>query len=58
MTYAAETFTLRDGNMVTIRSVEPEDAAIMLQYMKNRTTLKVILFSYSLYRILRMINIH
>ena len=35
MTYAAETFTLRDGNMVTIRSVEPEDAAIMLQYMKN-----------------------
>ena len=34
MTYAAETFMLRDGNAVTIRSVEPEDAPIMLQYMK------------------------
>ena len=34
MKYAAESFTLRDGNVCTIRSVEPEDASRMLQYMK------------------------
>ena len=34
MTYSAETVMLRDGNAVTIRSVEPEDAPLMLQYMK------------------------
>ena len=35
MTYPAETVILRDGNAVTIRSVEPEDAPLMLQYMKS-----------------------
>ncbi len=34
MTYSAETVMLKDGNAVTIRSVEPEDAPLMLQYMK------------------------
>ena len=34
MTYSAETVMLKDGNAVTIRSVEPEDAPIMLQYTK------------------------
>ena len=34
MTYSAETVMLRDGSVVTIRSVEPEDAPLMLQYMK------------------------
>ena len=34
MTYAAETITLRDGGEAVIRSVEPEDAPPMLQYMK------------------------
>ena len=34
MTYPAETLMLRDGRTVTIRSVEPEDAPLMLQYMK------------------------
>lgn len=34
MIYAAESFTLRDGRACTIRSVEPEDAPRMLQYMK------------------------
>ena len=34
MVYSAETLTLRDGRKITIRSVEPEDAAGMLQYMK------------------------
>ena len=33
MTYAAETVMLRDGSAVTIRSAEPEDAPLMLQYM-------------------------
>ena len=31
---SAETLTLRDGRQCTIRSVEPEDAPLMLQYMK------------------------
>ena len=35
MVYSAETLTLRDGRKITIRSVEPEDAARMLQYMKT-----------------------
>ena len=35
MTFSAETMTLRDGRRCTIRSVEPEDAAKMLQYMKT-----------------------
>ena len=35
MIYPAETLTLRDGRKITIRSVEPEDAARMLQYMKT-----------------------
>ena len=30
---SAETLTLRDGRQCTIRSVEPEDAPLMLQYM-------------------------
>ena len=30
----AETLTLRDGRQCTLRSVEPEDAPRMLQYMK------------------------
>ncbi len=34
MVYSAETLTLRDGREIIIRSVEPEDAASMLQYMK------------------------
>ncbi len=34
MVYSAETLTLRDGREIMIRSVEPEDAAGMLQYMK------------------------
>ena len=34
MEYSAETLSLRDGRPYTIRSVEPEDAACMLQYMK------------------------
>ncbi len=34
MVYSAETLTLRDGREIVIRSVEPEDAAGMLQYMK------------------------
>ena len=34
MTYSAETVMLGDGNAVIIRSVEPEDAPLMLQYMK------------------------
>ena len=29
-----ETLTLRDGRQITVRSVEPEDAESMLQYMK------------------------
>ena len=35
MIYPAETFMLKDGKAVTIRSVEPEDAPLMLQYMKT-----------------------
>ena len=31
---SAETLTLRDGRQCTIRSVEAEDAPLMLQYMK------------------------
>ena len=34
MISSAETLTLRDGRRCTIRSVEPEDAPLMLQYMK------------------------
>ena len=34
MIYSAETLTLQDGRKILIRSVEPEDAAGMLQYMK------------------------
>ena len=34
MTYSAETLRLHDGNTVTIRSIEPEDAPLMLQYIK------------------------
>ena len=34
MICSAETLTLRDGRCCMIRSVEPEDAAKMLQYMK------------------------
>ena len=34
MVYSAETLALRDGREITIRSVEPEDAAGMLKYMK------------------------
>ena len=34
MVYSAETLTLRDGREIMIRSVEPKDAAGMLQYMK------------------------
>ena len=34
MLYPAETLAFRDGSCYTIRSVEPEDAACMLQYMK------------------------
>ena len=33
--YAAETLKLRDGRCFTIRPVEPEDAPLMLQYMKG-----------------------
>ena len=35
MTYTAETFTLKNGSTAVIRSVEPEDATLMLQYMKT-----------------------
>ena len=34
MTYSAETLRLQDGSACIIRSVEPEDAPLMLQYMK------------------------
>ena len=34
MIYAAEKLTLRDGECCTIRSVEPDDAGSMLEYMK------------------------
>ena len=34
MKYTAETFMLKNGSAVIIRSVEPEDAPLMLQYMK------------------------
>ena len=34
MICSAETLTLRDGRQCTVRSVEPEDAPLMLQYMK------------------------
>ena len=34
MLHSAETFILRDGGRCVIRSVEPEDAQRMLQYMK------------------------
>ncbi len=34
MVYSAETLALRDGREITIRSVEPEDTAGMLKYMK------------------------
>ena len=34
MVHFPETLALRDGRQVTIRSVEPEDAVNMLQYMK------------------------
>ena len=34
MKYTAESLTLRDGTVCTVRSVEPEDASRMLQYMK------------------------
>ena len=34
MIYSAETLRLHDGSTITIRSVEPEDAPLMLQYMK------------------------
>ena len=34
MICSAETFTLRDGRQCTLRSVDPEDAPLMLQYMK------------------------
>jgi len=34
MIYSAEKLTLRDGRDCTIRSVEPEDAPRMLEYMK------------------------
>ena len=35
MIYSAESILLKDGLEVTIRSVEPEDAPLMLQYMKT-----------------------
>ncbi len=35
MIYTAETLSLRDGRCCTIRSPEPDDAAEMLEYMKN-----------------------
>ena len=38
MTYSAESILLKDGMEVTIRSVEPEDAPLMLQYMKIMLT--------------------
>ena len=34
MTHSAETFTLKNSGTAIIRSVEPEDAPLMLQYMK------------------------
>ena len=34
MTYNAETLAFRDGRQYTIRSAEPEDASIVLRYMK------------------------
>ena len=34
MIHAAEELTLRDGRCCTIRSVEPDDAGSMLEYMK------------------------
>lgn len=35
MIFPAENITLRDGGVCTIRSVEPEDAAAMIRYMKT-----------------------
>ena len=35
MIYPSETITLRDGRSCVIRSVEPEDAAAMIRYMKT-----------------------
>ena len=35
MIHAAEELTLRDGRCCTIRSVEPDDAGSMLEYMKT-----------------------
>lgn len=35
MIFAAEAWTLRDGRRCAIRSVEPDDATRMLQYMKT-----------------------
>ncbi len=35
MTYTAETLTFRDGRKYILRSVEPEDAPLMLKYMKT-----------------------
>lgn len=34
MTYTAETLTFKDGRKYTLRSVEAEDAPLMLKYMK------------------------
>ena len=34
MTYTAETLTFKDGRKYTLRSAEPEDAPLMLKYMK------------------------
>ena len=34
MTYTAETLTFKDGRKYTLRSAEPEDAHLMLKYMK------------------------
>ena len=34
MTYTAETLTFRDGRKYILRSAEPEDAPLMLKYMK------------------------
>lgn len=34
MTYTAETLTFRDGRKYTLHSAEPEDAPLMLKYMK------------------------
>ena len=35
MIYSAEKLILRDGRSYSVRSVEPEDALLMLQYMKT-----------------------